>query len=182
MGINTSCFKRVLNSQRLPCQAHRLKVRLIKSLTYKKRITRKGRPFFFGAKMNFWVQFKIFTLMTLFSFGQIVAQETMPAEPSAVAYSKSAAVRGKSFYLINCQQCHDADGRALANIDFIAADLTAPGTWYYGTTPLHIFRSIKFGAGLEMPPFKDSLDDETIWQIVAHVLNIGPVEFRPTKE
>ena len=132
--------------------------------------------------MNFWVQFKIFTLMTLFSFGQIVAQETMPAEPSAVAYSKSAAVRGKSFYLINCQQCHDADGRALANIDFIAADLTAPGTWYYGTTPLHIFRSIKFGAGLEMPPFKDSLDDATIWQIVAHVLNIGPVEFRPTKE
>ena len=58
----------------------------------------------------------------------------------------------------------------------------AEDTWYYGTTPLHIFRSIKFGAGLEMPPFKDSLDDETIWQIVAHVLNIGPAEFRPTKE
>ena len=74
------------------------------------------------------------------------AQEDMPTEPSAMVYSKSAAIRGKSFYLINCQQCHDADGRALANIDFIAADLTAPDTWYYGATPLHIFRSIKFGA------------------------------------
>ncbi|NKB32490.1 MAG: hypothetical protein GKR91_05270 [Pseudomonadales bacterium] len=112
----------------------------------------------------------------------ISAQEGMPTEPDPIADSKSGAERGKSFYLINCQQCHDADGRALANIDFIAADLTAPDTWYYGTTPLHIFRSIKFGAGLEMPPFEDTLEDETIWQIVAHVLNIGPEETRPTKE
>ena len=129
------------------------------------------------------IQFKVATFLTLFLIHlPTLAQENMPTEPSATVYSKSAAIRGKSFYLINCQQCHDADGRALANIDFIAADLTEPDTWYYGTTPLHIFRSIKFGAGLEMPPFKDSLDDETIWQIVAHVLNIGPVELRPKEE
>ena len=128
------------------------------------------------------IRLRLVAFLTMFILDDIVAQENMPTEPSALVYSKSAAVRGKSFYLINCQQCHDADGRALANIDFIAADLTAPDTWYYGTTPLHIFRSIKFGAGLEMPPFKDSLDDEIIWQIVAHVLNIGPTELRPTKE
>jgi len=128
------------------------------------------------------IKLKLVAFLTMFILDDIVAQENMPTEPSALVYSKSAAVRGKSFYLINCQQCHDADGRALANIDFIAADLTAPDTWYYGTTPLHIFRSIKFGAGLEMPPFKDSLDDEIIWQIVAHVLNIGPTELRPTEE
>lgn len=132
--------------------------------------------------MNRQIKLRLLALLTMGTLSDIVAQENMPTEPSAVAYSKSAAVRGKSFYLINCQQCHDADGRALANIDFIAADLTAPDTWYYGTTPLHIFRSIKFGAGLEMPPFKDSLDDEVIWQIVAHVLNIGPAELRPTEE
>ena len=128
------------------------------------------------------IKLRLVAFLTMFILDNIVAQENMPTEPSALVYSKSAAVRGKSFYLINCQQCHDADGRALANIDFIAADLTAPDTWYYGTTPLHIFRSIKFGAGLEMPPFKDSLGDETIWQIVAHVLNIGPTELRPTEE
>ena len=128
------------------------------------------------------IKHRLVAFLTMFILDDIVAQENMPTEPSALVYSKSAAVRGKSFYLINCQQCHDADGRALANIDFIAADLTAPDTWYYGTTPLHIFRSIKFGAGLEMPPFKDSLDDEIIWQIVAHVLDIGPTELRPTAE
>ena len=128
------------------------------------------------------IKLRLVAFLTMFILDDIVAQENMPTEPSALVYSKSAAVRGKSFYLINCQQCHDADGRALANIDFIAADLTTPDTWYYGTTPLHIFRSIKFGAGLEMPPFKDSLDDEIIWQIVAHVLNIGPTELRPMEE
>ena len=103
----------------------------------------------------------------------------MVADP--LASSKSAAATGKSHYLINCQQCHDADGRALANIDYIAADLTAPDTWYYGSSALLIFRSIKFGAGLEMPPFKETLTDETIWQIVAHIFNIGPKETRPNQ-
>jgi len=99
-----------------------------------------------------------------------------------IAYSKSAAARGKSYYLINCQQCHDADGKALANIDYIAADLTAPERWLYGTSALNIFFSIKNGAGLEMPPFKDALNDEEIWHIVAHVLNIGPAETRPAND
>jgi len=107
------------------------------------------------------------------------ADNTEP-QISPLAYSQSAAKVGRSHYLINCQQCHDADGRALANIDYIAADLTAPDTWYYGTSALNIFFSIKNGAGLEMPPFKDSLTDEVIWQIVAHVLNIGPEISRPT--
>ena len=119
--------------------------------------------------------------MASFYAAAIIAAE-MPTKASPLVNSKIAAVAGKSQYLINCQQCHDADGRALANIDFIAADLTSPDTWYYGTAPLHIFRSIKFGAGLEMPPFKDSLSDEMIWQIVAHVLNIGPEENRPKEE
>lgn len=124
-------------------------------------------------------------LATLVSCGAVSAYgqgDEMPGEASPLADSKSAAAIGKSHYLINCQQCHDADGRALANIDYIAANLTAPDTWFYGTTALPIFRSIKFGAGLEMPPFKDSLNDETIWQIVAHVLNIGPRETRPKQE
>jgi len=120
-------------------------------------------------------------LLLAFIYQTSLAAE-MPTEIAPQAYSKSEAARGKSYYLINCQSCHDADGRALANIDFIAADLTSPDTWFYGDSPLHIFRSIKFGAGLEMPPFKDTIDDQTIWQIVAHILNIGPKETRPTEE
>tara|TARA_B110000858_G_scaffold198281_1_gene263710 strand:+ start:14854 stop:15279 length:426 start_codon:yes stop_codon:yes gene_type:complete len=124
----------------------------------------------------------LLVLLFLYVFSNPALAADMPSEPSPLADSKSAAATGKSYYLINCQHCHDADGRALANIDFIAADLTAPDTWYYGTSALHIFRSIKFGAGFEMPPFNDSLDDETIWQIVAHILNIGPKQSRPTQD
>ena len=89
--------------------------------------------------MNRQIQLRLVSFLSVFVFGDIAAQEDMPTEPSAAVYSKSAAGRGKSFYLINCQQCHDVDGRALATIDFIAADLTAPDTCYYGTPPPHIF-------------------------------------------
>lgn len=148
-----------------------------------KRRARLSTPFFFRlCNVRFLCCGAVATLLSATLFSDLSAQEEMPSEPSPVVYSKSEASIGKSHYLINCQQCHDADGRALANIDYIAADLTAPDTWYYGESPLHIFRSIKFGAGLEMPPFKDSLEDETIWQIVAHILNIGPRETRPTQE
>lgn len=121
-------------------------------------------------------------LLTLLALAEISLAAEFVTAISPDAYSKSAAERGRSHYLINCQQCHDADGRALANIDYIAADLTAPDTWYYGDNPLNIFYSIKNGAGLEMPPFKDSLSDEVIWQIVAHILNIGPRETRPKND
>jgi len=133
-------------------------------------------------KMNKNFASIIITCLLTALFSTVSLSQELPAEPSPLASSKAAAVTGKSHYLINCQQCHDADGRALANIDFIAADLTAPDTWFYGTSPLHIFRSIKYGAGLEMPPFKDSLGDDTIWLIVAHVLNIGPAESRPRQD
>lgn len=139
------------------------------SIEYSKKLTRKPGSII------------AMCLSTALTSAGLYSQE-LPDEASPLAFSKSAAVTGKSHYLINCQQCHDADGRALANIDFIAADLTAPDTWFYGASPLHIFRSIKYGAGLEMPPFKDSLDDDTIWLIVAHILNIGPEENRPKQD
>ena len=122
----------------------------------------------------------VWIALLLFSSSLLGAE--MPSVADPLAFSKAAASVGKSHYLINCQQCHDADGRALANIDYIAADLTAPGSWYYGSSVLHIFRSIKFGAGLEMPPFKADLSDAVIWQIVAHVLNIGPQVSRPQQK
>ena len=101
-------------------------------------------------------------------------------DSNTIIQSKGAAIKGKSLYLTNCQQCHDADGRALANIDVVAADLTAPDTWHYGTEPGKIFNNIKQGAGLSMPAYGNSLSDEEIWHIVAHILNIGPNERRPT--
>lgn len=92
-----------------------------------------------------------------------------PADAAALAY-------GKSLYLRNCQQCHGADGRALENIDFEATDLTNPARWYHGTTEGEVFRSIKLGAGDDMPPYVDKLSDEEIWKLTAFVQGWWPKE------
>lgn len=115
----------------------------------------------------------------LLGTGEVLAEEVAV---NPLANSRAAAEDGKFFYLQNCQQCHDADGKAQANIDFVAANLTAPDTWFYGKEPINIFNNIKNGAGLTMPPFRDRLNDDEIWKIVAHIRNIGPEETRPTEE
>ena len=94
-------------------------------------------------------------------------------------YTQAAAKRGRTHYLRQCQICHGFDGRALENIDFEAADLTNPERWRFGTTDGDLFRSTKFGAGLDMPPFEAELDDGEIWDLVHYLRSIGPKELRP---
>ena len=94
-------------------------------------------------------------------------------------HSKDAERRGRTHYMRHCQICHGFDGRALENIDFEAADLTDPERWRFGTTDGDLFRSTKFGAGLDMPPFEAELDDDAIWDLVHYLRSIGPKELRP---
>lgn len=94
-------------------------------------------------------------------------------------HTPAAEKRGRTHYLRHCQICHGFDGRALENIDFEAADLTDPERWRFGTTDGDLFRSTKFGAGLDMPPFEAELDDEEIWDLVHYLRSIGPKELRP---
>jgi cytochrome c oxidase cbb3-type subunit 3 len=101
---------------------------------------------------------------------------------STLASSKAAARAGKATYLRLCQYCHGADGKALENIDFEATNLTDPSRYRYGTEPAAIFNSIKNGAGNDMLPFKDKLNDQQIWQLVSFILSIGPEERRPQQE
>ncbi len=94
-------------------------------------------------------------------------------------YTQIAIKNGRTHYLRHCQICHGFDGRALENIDFEAADLTDPERWRFGTTDGDLFRSTKFGAGLDMPPFEAELDDGEIWDLVHYLRSIGPKELRP---
>ena len=94
-------------------------------------------------------------------------------------YTEAAQKRGRTHYLRHCQICHGFDGRALENIDFEAADLTDPERWRFGTTDGDLFRSTKFGAGLDMPPFEAELDDGEIWDLVHYLRSIGPKALRP---
>lgn len=96
-----------------------------------------------------------------------------------VVYNRKSIVQGRNVYDRNCKVCHGADGQALENIDFEAADLTAPETWLYGTADGEIFVAIKEGAGDDMPPFKDDLKDGQMWSLVNFIRSIGPKENRP---
>lgn len=99
-----------------------------------------------------------------------------------VPYNRQSIVQGRNVYARNCKVCHGPDGRALENIDFEAADLTAPETWLYGTTDGEIFVAIKEGAGDDMPPFKDDLKDEQMWSLVNVIRSIGPKKNRPEQK
>jgi mono/diheme cytochrome c family protein len=95
------------------------------------------------------------------------------------AYSPASVARGKSHFLQNCQSCHDEDGRARSAAVAIAADLTEPARWKFGTADPQVFSTIKNGAGDNMPPFKGDLKDDQIWDIVNFIRSIGPEANRP---
>src|SRR5437588_11264985 len=70
-------------------------------------------------------------------------------------YTRKSIAQGQQFYLRNCVDCHDRDGRSLSGRDFTSiapADLTDPDTWRHGTTPEAIFSNIREGTKEEMPP------------------------------
>ena len=95
---------------------------------------------------------------------------------------QAAEKGGRTQYLRHCHICHGFDGRALENIDFEATDLTDPERWRFGTTDGDLFRSTKYGAGLDMPPFEAELDDTEIWELVHYLRSIGPEEYRAAAE
>ena len=109
--------------------------------------------------------------------GEADMQSIPAANP--IAYSPASVARGKNHFLQNCQLCHDEDGRARSAAVALAADLTEPPRWKFGTGDNQVFSSIKNGAGDNMPPFGGDLKDEQIWDIVNFIRSIGPEGNRP---
>jgi mono/diheme cytochrome c family protein len=97
-------------------------------------------------------------------------------------YTRKSIARGRQFYLVNCVECHDQDGKGLNRRDFnstVPADLTDPDGWVHGTTAEAIFASIREGTKQDMPPYKGKLDDDQIWHIVNFVRSLWPEAKRP---
>jgi mono/diheme cytochrome c family protein len=105
------------------------------------------------------------------------AQQTPVANP--VPYTPASIARGKTYFLQNCQSCHDEDGRARSAAVAIAADLTDPDRWKFGTSDAQLFKTIKNGAAEAMPPFGTDLKDEQIWDVVNFIRSIGPESKQP---
>lgn len=102
-----------------------------------------------------------------------------------IPYTSKSIARGKQFYLIHCVECHDQDGKGLGRRDFNGtqpADLTDPDAWMHGVSAEAIFSSIREGTKDDMPPFKDRLQDQQIWQVVNFVRSLWPEAKRPKLE
>jgi mono/diheme cytochrome c family protein len=102
-----------------------------------------------------------------------------PAGANPTAYTPASIARGQTYFLQNCQSCHDEDGRARSAAVAIAADLTEPDRWKFGTGDAELFKTIKNGAAEAMPPFGSDLKDEQIWDVVNFIRSIGPESKRP---
>ena len=99
---------------------------------------------------------------------------------SPVAYSKKSIDRGRVIFLQNCTSCHGENGKAEGSLIADATDLTTPSLYKSGTTEGEIFRSIRDGAGDQMPAFKTQLGGETdIWNLVNFIRSLWPESMRP---
>lgn len=116
------------------------------------------------------------------------AAEEAPAEDSVdykalespVPYTASSIKRGKTTYARYCTECHGPDGKAQIDVIADATDLTTPQFWKHGIAPGEIFRSIRKGAGVAMPPFAIQMRrEEDTWHVVNFVRSLWPPAKRP---
>ena len=111
--------------------------------------------------------------------GVVARAQGGAAGSNPTPYAPASVNRGKTFFLQNCQSCHDEDGKARSAAVAIAADLTAPERWKFGTGDAALFKTIKQGAAEAMPPFGSDLKDDQIWDVVNFIRSIGPESGRP---
>ncbi len=99
---------------------------------------------------------------------------------SPVAYTKKSIDRGRVIFLQNCTSCHGENGKAEGSLIADATDLTPPSLYKSGISEGEIFRSIRDGAGDQMPAFKSQLGSETdIWNLVNFIRSLWPEAIRP---
>ena len=99
-----------------------------------------------------------------------------------VPYSSPSIAKGKNTFVRLCAECHDDDGKALAQTLAPATDLTDPSRWKSGTSDAHLFRSIRDGAGAAMPVFGSQLSSDDMWNIVNFIRSIGPALSQPSRK
>lgn len=99
---------------------------------------------------------------------------------SPVKYTNASISKGRVMYRRLCVECHGPDGKAQIDIVADATDLTNPKLWLSGTTEGEIYRSIRNGAGVSMPPYQDQIkEEEDFWHLVNYVRSLWPEDVRP---
>ena len=136
---------------------------------------------------------RVFGAITVLALGGVfVASGDAPAKltrddaqklKSPVADTKKSIDRGRVIFLQNCTSCHGENGKAEGSLIADATDLTTPSLYQSGTTEGEIFRSIRDGAGDQMPAFKSQIESEAdIWNVVNFIRSLWPESMRPPVE
>jgi mono/diheme cytochrome c family protein len=99
---------------------------------------------------------------------------------STAPYTKASIARGRVLFNNDCTGCHGRDGKAQVDVIADATDLTDPKVWKSGSTEGEIFRSIRDGAGISMPPYKNQIrKEEDLWHLVNFIRSLWPEDQRP---
>ncbi|MFP6584970.1 MAG: cytochrome c [Candidatus Hydrogenedentota bacterium] len=95
-------------------------------------------------------------------------------------YTKESIKRGRLWFVRECAACHGPAGKAQIDIIADATDLTNTKRWYSGSTEGEIYRSIRDGAGIAMPPYKAKIKkDDDLWHLVNFIRSLWPKDQRP---
>jgi mono/diheme cytochrome c family protein len=107
--------------------------------------------------------------------------EAAKALKNPIPNTSQSIGRGKGLYgALGCVNCHGTDAKALIEVVANATDLTDPKVWKNGTEEGMIFRSLRDGAGLAMPPFKMEVTaQDDLWHLVNFIRNLWPAALRP---
>ena len=92
-----------------------------------------------------------------------------------VAATQESLAAGKQIYLRRCASCHGTTAEGGPGNDLIpAAPSLVDDQWDHGSSDGEIFDNIKNGVGpdFNMVPFKDTLKDDEIWNVVNYVRSI----------
>jgi mono/diheme cytochrome c family protein len=110
-----------------------------------------------------------------------LTEQAAKALKSPIPNSAKSITRGKVAYgLYGCANCHGQDGKALIEVVANATDLTDPKIWKNGVEEGLIYRSVRDGAGLAMPPYKMEVTaQEDLWHLVNFIRSLWPEGQRP---
>jgi mono/diheme cytochrome c family protein len=115
--------------------------------------------------------------------GSPISREAAKKLKNPVPFTKSSLAKGRTLYTYHCTGCHGTDGKAMIDVIADATNLTEPKLWKSGISEGEIFRSLRDGAGLNMPPYKNQIrKEEDLWHVVNFIRSLWPEAQRPKIE
>lgn len=97
-----------------------------------------------------------------------------------IPFTKASIGRGRVIFKRMCTECHGPDGKGQMDVIADASDLTSPKRYYNGSTVGEVYRSIRNGAGTNMPAFLDQLKkEEDLWHLTNFVVSLWPEDLQP---